>query len=143
MMDNQRLRVCPVKQQDAIAFCCRHHHYISTPYTQHIFALGLLQDMRLVAVIAWGRPTNRHMDDGYTLQGYRLATSERIPNAGSMLISRSIKIARLLGYRRAVTYVKTGYPGSQVRAAGGRLMDECVKLRRGLTARRYEWNLQQ
>jgi hypothetical protein len=87
--------------------------------------------LRLVGVITWGRPTNQHLDDGYTVQGYRLATDHTVKNMGSMLISRSLRVIQLLGYKRAISYVKVGYRGHQVRACGFFLVRSDILARDG------------
>jgi len=99
--------------------------------------LGLLSRLHLVGVITWGRPTNKEIDDGYTLQGYRLATDHSMKNMGSMMIARSLRIIQLLGYRRAVAYVRSDYRGTQVRACGFFLSCYGVRARDGSTLNQY------
>jgi len=108
----------PVSYVDAKKFSCENHLYLDTFPAGHVFSLGFTKRLHLVGVITWGRPTNQHYDDGYTLQGYRLATDHSVRNMGSMLIARSLRIIQLLGYKRAISYVKCGYRGHQVRACG-------------------------
>jgi len=109
--------------------------------TGHVFALGALVRLRLVGAIAWGRPTNYYLSDGYTLQGYRLATADHVHNLGSMMIGRSAKIAKLLGYRRLVAYCREDYPGTQLRAAGFAADPDRVIARSGEILRRYYLHL--
>ena len=121
----------PVTYHDAKRFSCENHLYLDTFPPGHVFSLGFLRRLHMVGVITWGRPTNNHLDDGYTLQGYRLATDHSVKNMGSMLIGRSLRVISLLGYHRAVAYVRADYRGCQVRACGFVRVRDRVRARDG------------
>jgi hypothetical protein len=87
------------------------------------FALGAAMGDALVGVAIVGRPVNRHMDDGWTLEARRVCTTgER--NVCSFLYGAAWRAARALGYRRLITYTLASEPGSSLRAAGLRVVGE-------------------
>lgn len=131
----------PLTITEAGKFCAVHHLYLSRPVTGGVFALGAILRLHLVGACIWGRPNNQVSDDGYTIQGYRLATSERVPNLGSMMISRSCRIASLFGYRRAIAFCRVDFRAVQLRAAGFLLDERDIRTRSGFRVNRYVKNL--
>lgn len=66
-----------------------------------------------------GRPVARRLDDGGTLEILRVCT-DGTPNACSFLYARCARIARLMGYARAITYTLASECGASLRAVGAR-----------------------
>ncbi len=107
----------PIALADAQAFVLAHHRH-SGPVAGHLYSLGLwaeLLDLRGVAIV--GRPVNRHLDDGRTVEVLRLAT-DGTRNACSQLYGAARREARRRGYQRIVTYTLTTESGASLRAAG-------------------------
>lgn len=98
----ERLHVVPVTLRDAWAFVDAHHR----------------QQLRGVAVL--GRPVARRPDNGSTIEVTRVAT-DGCRNACSALYDAAARIARALGYARALTYTLASETGTSVRAAGWQL----------------------
>lgn len=115
--------------------------YLATCPPGHLFSFGLTVNLKLVGVIMWGRPTNNYFQDGYTIQGYRLATDHSHKNSGSMLIARAVRVARLLGYKRAIAYVRADFQGVQVRACGFSLVKSGIRARNGDCLNLFELSL--
>jgi len=68
-----------------------------------------------------GRPTARHLDDGWTVEVTRVAT-DGARNACSILYGAAWRAARALGYRRAVTFTLKEESGASLRGAGWRCL---------------------
>lgn len=110
------LRLTPVKLSEAKDFVRRHHRHNDAPLSW-LFGVGVEKDGELVAVGIAGRPVARGLDDGYTVEIARIA-STGARNACSMLYGALSRAAFALGYRRVVTYTLQAEPGSSLRAAG-------------------------
>jgi hypothetical protein len=92
----------PIHLRDANQFIKDHHRH-SLPTVGGKFAVGCEVDGRLVGVAIAGRPVARRLDDNKTLEILRVAT-DGTRNACSFLYARVVKIARLFGYSRIITY---------------------------------------
>lgn len=66
-----------------------------------------------VAVV--GRPVNRHLDDGWTLEVLRLA-GDGTPHQCSFLYGAAARATAAAGYLRLVTYTLASEPGTSLRA---------------------------
>ncbi|MFI5756545.1 XF1762 family protein [Streptomyces sp. NPDC051569] len=103
----------------ACAYVAEHHRHHAPPQG-HQFSLGVhTQEGRLVGVAIVGRPVNRHLDNGLTVEVTRVAT-DGTPNACSALYAAAWRTARAAGYRRAITYTQNGESGASLKAAGWR-----------------------
>jgi hypothetical protein len=103
----------------------RHHREV----VGHKFSLGLVlaiptQEPRYIGVAIVGRPVARHLDDGLTLEVYRVAVPEGRANANSKLYGACRKAAFSLGYKKLVTYTLPSETGASLRAAGYRCIGE-------------------
>ena len=118
--DRDRLTIVPCTITDANAFVAQHHRH-HKPVHGALFALAVAIAGRIVGVAIVGRPVARMLQDGWTAEVVRLATTgER--NACSILYAAAWRAARALGYRRLVTYILDTEPGTSVIAAGWRLV---------------------
>lgn len=118
-----RLRIVPVKFEDACGFVATWHRHHKPP-TGHKFSIGVVTpDDTLVGVAMIGRPVARHYDDGLTLEVNRTAT-DGTPNANSALYGAAWRAAKALGYRRLITYTQDGETGSSLRGTGWRVIAE-------------------
>jgi hypothetical protein len=111
-----RLRLRPVTRDVARAFVAQHHRHNGPPLGW-VFGVGLELEGELVAVGMAGRPVARLLDDGCTLEITRCCTLGT-KNAASMVYGALGRAAAALGYRRVVTYILEGEPGTSLRAAG-------------------------
>ncbi len=66
------------------------------------------------------KPVARMLDDGKTLEITRVCVLEGYKNACSMIYARLVKIAKLMGYKRIITYTLTDESGASLRALGAR-----------------------
>lgn len=105
---------CTLKEAEPYV---REHHRHSTPRSSGRFAIAALKDEQRVGVAIAGRPTSRHLDDGLTIEVLRVCT-DGTRNACSFLYGRVHRIARVMGYRKAITYTLASEPGDSLRAAG-------------------------
>jgi hypothetical protein len=116
-----RLTVVPCDLDEANAFVRRHHRHHG-PVVGHKFSLAVADpagEVRGVAVV--GRPRARFLDDGMTLEVYRVAT-DGCPNACSALYGACRRAVFALGYRRLVTYTLDTESGRSLVGAGWRCL---------------------
>lgn len=110
------LELRPCKLRDANAYVAQHHRH-NQPTNGHKFSVAVYDGERLCGVAIAGRPVARKLDDGFTIEVYRVCT-DGTRNACSMLYAACAKAARALGYRKAITYTLQSEPGASVKAAG-------------------------
>ena len=98
---------------DFVAKLHRHHK----PVPRDKFRFGCIDNGNLVGVIQCARPVSRNLDDGKTLEVVRLCT-DGTPNACSFLYSRAVRIAKIMGYERVITYTLDSEDGASLKASG-------------------------
>ena len=106
----------PVSLADANAFVALHHRH-HKPVRGHKYSLGCFKDGQLVGVAITGRPVSRYLDDGLTLEVNRLCT-DGTRNACSFLYGAAARAAKVMGYRKIITYILDTEDGGSLRAAG-------------------------
>lgn len=116
------LTLTPIFLDEAHAFVNQHHRHHG-PAVGGLFAVGAAEGGEIVGVAIIGRPSSRILQDGFTAEVTRLAT-DGTRNACSMLYGAAWRAARALGYRRLVTYILAGEPGTSLRAARWRLIGQ-------------------
>lgn len=116
------MEAVPITLRAANAFVKEHHRH-SLPAAGCRFAIGCEADGKLVGVAIAGRPVARRLDDGHTLEITRVcSTGER--NVNSFLYARVARIAKMMGYRRVITYSLEAECGSSLKAVGARITGE-------------------
>lgn len=119
------LIAAPTSFADAADFVRRFHRHLP-PSVSHKFSIAATDETGLVrGVVVVGRPIARHLDDGLTVEIYRLAT-DGVRNSCSFLYGRACRAAFALGYRKVVTYTTEGEPGTSLVAAGWRTVARVV-----------------
>jgi hypothetical protein len=103
-------------------FVARVHRHHGRP-PGYRYAVAVVDGNRLCGVGMAGRPVNRVLADGHTIEVTRVAT-DGTPNAASMLYGACWRAARALGYTRGTTYTQDGETGASLRAAGWVLVAE-------------------
>jgi hypothetical protein len=123
------LVIVPMTRDEANAFVEQHHRH-HDPVVGHIFALGacVREDLdgdsnQFVGVAIVGRPVARGLQDGWTAEVTRVATTG-YRNACSFLYGACWRAALALGYRKLVTYTLPEEGGVSLRAAGWTLVGE-------------------
>ena len=116
------LTVKPMSLADANRFVAEHHRH-HKPVRGHKFSLGCMANGRLAGVAIVGRPVSRYLDDGLTLEVNRLCT-DGTKNACSFLYGAAARAAKVMGYRKIITYILDTESGTSLRlamrGAGGR-----------------------
>lgn len=119
------LSAAPLSLREANAFIAAHHRHHG-PARGAKFAIGCMATVRgpertehphLCGVVVVGRPSARLLDDGATGEVTRLCT-DGTRHAASFLLGRAWRAARAMGYRRLVSYLLDGEPGTSYSAAG-------------------------
>lgn len=115
---SDRLALVPITLSDAHVFVTRYHrHHRAAQGGLFAVACAVGEEVCGVAVI--GRPVSRMLDDGWSAEVTRLATTGEA-NACSMLYRAAWRACKALGYRRLITYTLSSEPGTSLRSAGFR-----------------------
>ena len=69
-----QLELVPLSKADANSYVEQHHRH-SGPVAGHKFSVGAAQAGEVVGVAILGRPVNRVLDDGWTLEVLRVCTT--------------------------------------------------------------------
>lgn len=110
------LHTVPITLAEANSFVAANHRHHG-PTVGHKFSIGCETETGLCGVAICGRPVSRHLDDGKTLEINRLCT-DGTRNACSFLYSASCRIARIMGYKKVITYILESENGSSLKASG-------------------------
>ena len=110
------LKLVPITFKKANEFVKQHHRH-HKPVVGHKFSVACQNDGVLCGVAIAGRPVSRHLDNGFTIEVNRLCT-DGTKNACSMLYSAVWRIAKPMGYKKAITYILESESGTSLRAAG-------------------------
>ena len=103
--------------REANAFVAQVHRH-HKPLHRVRFSVGCRDlDGNLRGVAMAGRPVARAVNPKEVLEVSRVAT-DRCPNACSFLYGLIARVARLLGYIKAQTYILASEPGTSLKAAG-------------------------
>jgi hypothetical protein len=114
------LVITPISISDASEFIRQHHRHHSAPQGG-LFAVSASLAGEIVAVAIIGRPVARMLQDGWTAEVIRLA-STGVRNACSILYGAAWRAAKALGYKRLITYILDTEPGTTLKAAGWKLV---------------------
>ena len=104
-----------IELSDANEYIVRNHRH-HTKVVGHKFSIGAYYKSILVGVAICGRPVNRTLDNGDTLEITRLCTTGT-KNTCSKLCSYVIKYAKLKGYKKIITYTLMSENGSSLKAS--------------------------
>lgn len=111
------LIIIPMTFRQACAWVGKYHRHNKPPVGCK-FAIGAADNEGVIHGVAMaGRPIARHNDDGFTIEVNRTVT-DGTPNVNSFLYAACWRIAREMGYLRAVTMTQGEEPGTSLRAAG-------------------------
>lgn len=118
------LQAVPLELKEAQAYIHQFHRH-HEPAHRDKFRIGCEEAGVLVGVVQVGRPVNRHLDDGKTLEVLRLCT-QGSRNVCSFLYSRAARVAKELGYKKIITYILEDETGASLKASGWKLEEEGV-----------------
>ncbi|MGE0148002.1 MAG: XF1762 family protein [Parvibaculaceae bacterium] len=119
-----RFLAVPVDMAEANRLVVRwHRRHGRVPGYKLALAAVETAGRRLCGVVVLGRPVNRHLDDGWTLEVLRLA-GDGTPHLCSFLYGAAARAATAAGYLRLVTYTLAAEPGTSLRAAGWQAVAE-------------------
>jgi hypothetical protein len=108
----------PISLKSANNFVSQYHRH-NKPVAGHKFSIGLTDDTgQLIGVGICGRPVARMLDDSKTLEISRVCVIPEHKNANSMIYGRLVKIARLFGFEKIITYSLTTESAATMKAIG-------------------------
>jgi hypothetical protein len=114
--------IVPITFAEANRFVSEYHRH-HKPVAGMKFAVAVADGDRIVGVCLVGRPVNRNLDTGFTLEVNRCCT-DGTKNACSMLYGAAWRAARALGYRKLITYTLPQEGGASLRAANWHIVGE-------------------
>lgn len=107
--------IVPITFRFAKAYIAEHHRH-NPSVVGCKFAIGVEKNGEVIGVAVCGRPVSRYLDDGKTIEINRVCTNgER--NACSMLYGACCRIAKEMGYVKAITYTLKSEDGASVKAS--------------------------
>lgn len=123
----QRLTIAPCSNEQAKAYVDEFHRHHGSSVQARFSLAAVDATGRVRGVVMVGRPVARVLDNGWTLEVNRLAT-DRCENACSALYSAARRVAKEMGYRKLITYIREDEPGTSLRASGWRF-EEVIRAR--------------
>lgn len=114
------MMIVPISLKMANAFVKAHHRHNGS-VAGHKISIGLALNGDLIGVAIIGRPVNKTLDDGHTLEVRRVCVLEGHPGACSKLYARAKQIGQLLGYKKVITYTLLTEKQSSLLAVGATL----------------------
>lgn len=109
------LKIKPLHLRQANEYVNKYHRH-NLPTAGGKFAIGCYDDERLCGVAICGRPTARNADNGETLEIYRNCT-DGTKNACSKLYGACVRIAKVMGYKKVITYILESENGASLKAS--------------------------
>lgn len=112
------LQIVPLNLDEANELVRKwHRHHL--PTVGHKFSVGVFNDDGgyICGAAICGRPVSRHLDDGWTMEVYRVVT-DGTKNACSALYGACRRIAFAMGYRKLITYTLASESGGSLKASG-------------------------
>jgi hypothetical protein len=111
----RRMEIRPITWKQANEYVKANHRHHGTT-TGCRFCLGVYEGEELHGVAICGRPVSRMLDDGRTIEINRLCT-DGTRNACSMLYGACTRVAKAMGYRKAITYILQSENGASLKAS--------------------------
>lgn len=108
---------------EARRFVALHHRHNIAP-TGHRGSVGIVEAGELIGVAIVGRPVSRVLQAAGYGEVLRVCVLEGHANASSFAFACGIRLLDAMGYERIVTYTLASEPGSSVKAAGFRKVEE-------------------
>ena len=118
-----KIRIAPIRDNGSAkrqvnSFIRAYHRHCDT-VSGWKYAISIRDDLSVFGILVVGRPVNRHVQDGETLEITRVALMSGAPkNSATMLIGAAGRSAKAQGYRRLVTYTLEIEEGISLRASG-------------------------
>lgn len=126
-MTQPKIRIAPVTNEAAKAYVDSFHRHHGSSVQARFCVAAIDETAKVRGVAMVGRPVARLLDDGWTLEVNRLAT-DGCENACSALYGAARRIAKEMGYRKLITYIREDEPGTSLRAAGWHF-EEAIRAR--------------
>ena len=117
-----KLVAVPVGYREADEFIRKHHRH-HKPTQGFKFIVGAAREGQIVGVAVVGLPVARHLDDSWTAEVRRTCT-DGSPHVNSFLYGACWRAAKVLGYRKLITYTLPSESGTSLRAAGWKLIGQ-------------------
>lgn len=109
------LNIRPIDLREANEYVIKHHRH-NGKILIHRFSIAVYDDDRICGVAIVGNPSARRLDDKFTLEIHRCCT-DGTRNACSILYGRCAQIAKLLGYKKIITYILDEENGASLKAS--------------------------
>jgi len=118
-----KLHSVPITFKFACEYIAKFHRH-NKPPTGMKFCVAVADEENIIrGVVTAGRPVARMLDDGVTLEINRTCT-DGCKNANSFLYGVAWRVAKELGYIKALTYTQCDESGISLKAAGWKKVEE-------------------
>jgi len=112
------MNVAPISIREANAWVALNHRH-NRPVGSALFAIAAEHSGRRFGVAIIGRPVARALCDGFTVEVRRVCVVDDSPKGTcSFLYGASRRAARVLGYRKVLTYTLEVESGASLRGSG-------------------------
>ena len=110
------MEIKPITFKQASEFINKYHrHHNATVGCK--FCVGLYEENTLIGCAVCGRPVSRFYDDGLTCEINRVCVIEGHKNGCSMLYGACCRIAKIMGYKKIITYTLQHENGASLKAS--------------------------
>ena len=117
------LEIVPITFREAKEYVNKYHRHLKATMKGYKFAIACSDGEKIVGVAIVGRPIARHLNDGWTLEVLRTCT-DGTKNVNSMLYGASWRVAKNLGFKKLISYVRADETGNSLKAAGYKIVAE-------------------
>lgn len=116
-MNRNKFTTVPLSLREAQQYIDENHRHHRAS-ARDKFRIGIAdRSGKLIGVAQCGKPINRNLDDGRTLEVLRLCT-DGTKDACSFLYAKCARIAKEMGYQKIITYILESEPGISLKASG-------------------------
>jgi len=121
--EHKKLIILPLHLDEANELVARWHRH-HQPVLSHKFSIGVADEGgHICGAAICGRPIARYLDNGWTLEVYRVVT-DGTKNACSALYGACRRVGFAMGYRKIITYTLASESGGSLRASGWKCLGE-------------------
>lgn len=114
------MKAVPIELKAAQQYIDTHHRHHKAAHRDKFRIAAADEAGNILGVVQAGRPVNRNLDNGTTLEVLRLCTNGE-KDVCSFLYSRAARVAKELGYTKIVTYILKTETGTSLKASGWEL----------------------
>ena len=117
------LEIVPISFKEAKDYVNKYHRHLKATMKGCKFVIAVSNNDIIVGVAIVGRPIARYLNDGWTLEINRTCT-DGTKNVNSMLYAACWRVAKNMGYKKLITYIRKDETGNSLKAANFKIVAE-------------------